>query len=65
MKAKSRMSNSHVKILLKLRPHSLNELIEKGVRHPCIHFCNLSCMGVKIKSVKKDGIKHYYIKENK
>jgi len=65
MKANNQMSNSRVKVLLKLRPYSLKELIEKGVNHPSIHFCNLSCMGIKIKSLKKGGIKHYYIKENK
>ena len=59
------MSNNRVKVLLKLKPHSIKELIEKGIKMPRVYLADLSVEGVNIKSEKIHGTRYYYIKENK
>ena len=41
MKAKNRMSSNRVEVLLRLKPHSVKDLIEKGIPLPRMYFADL------------------------
>tara|TARA_R100000458_G_scaffold12816_1_gene10615 strand:+ start:1032 stop:1211 length:180 start_codon:yes stop_codon:yes gene_type:complete len=57
------MSSNRVEVLLRLKPHSVKDLIEKGIPLPRMYFADLIVKGKKIKSAKIHGTRYYYIKE--